>query len=231
MARERFHAETGIARGHVRFNDWFQKVLEVEPRWNRMVAYPGTVMHSGDIRAPPRSVGRSAPRAPHHQRLLRVHARAVRGCVSGAWCAGLLALAAARAGGGTARGHAAIAGAGRGRRAVARARVYRFDDGRRHPVLYANDGRDMEAVGLEASLRAAKPKASICRSWSRSTCRATAWARTACPTARGRAAWSRTRSTGRSERARRRIPEWLAHTLVPSSTRITAPGIRAAAAR
>ena len=35
-----------------------------------------------------------------------------------------------------------------------RVRVYRFDDGRRHPVLYANDGQDMEAVGLEASLRA-----------------------------------------------------------------------------
>ena len=50
---ERFHAETGIARGYMcDSNDWFQKVLEVEPRWNRMVAYPGTVMHSGDIRAP-----------------------------------------------------------------------------------------------------------------------------------------------------------------------------------
>ena len=46
-------AETGIARGYMcDSNDWFQKVLEVEPRWNRMVAYPGTVMHSGDIRAP-----------------------------------------------------------------------------------------------------------------------------------------------------------------------------------
>jgi len=47
---ERFHAETGIARGYMReSNAWFEKVLEVEPRWNRMIAYPGTVMHSADI--------------------------------------------------------------------------------------------------------------------------------------------------------------------------------------
>ena len=35
-----------------------------------------------------------------------------------------------------------------------RVRVYRFDDARRHDVLYANDGQDMEAVGLEGTLRA-----------------------------------------------------------------------------
>jgi predicted alpha/beta superfamily hydrolase len=34
-----------------------------------------------------------------------------------------------------------------------RVRVYRFDDTRRHDVLYANDGQDMEAVGLEDALR------------------------------------------------------------------------------
>jgi enterochelin esterase-like enzyme len=34
-----------------------------------------------------------------------------------------------------------------------RVRVYRFDDARRHDVLYANDGQDMEAVGLEGTLR------------------------------------------------------------------------------
>jgi len=34
-----------------------------------------------------------------------------------------------------------------------RVRVYRFDDARRRDVLYANDGQDMEAVGLEATLR------------------------------------------------------------------------------
>jgi hypothetical protein len=48
-----FHAETGIARGYMtESNGWFQKVLAVEPRWNRMIVYPGTVMHSGDIAAP-----------------------------------------------------------------------------------------------------------------------------------------------------------------------------------
>jgi hypothetical protein len=50
---ERFHAETGIARRYMtESNAWFQKVLAVEPRWNRMIVYPGTVMHSGDIAAP-----------------------------------------------------------------------------------------------------------------------------------------------------------------------------------
>lgn len=50
---ERFHAETGIVRGYMsESNAWFQKVLAVEPRWNRMIVYPGTVMHSGDITAP-----------------------------------------------------------------------------------------------------------------------------------------------------------------------------------
>jgi enterochelin esterase-like enzyme len=35
-----------------------------------------------------------------------------------------------------------------------RVRVYRFDGARRRDVLYANDGQDMEAIGLEATLRA-----------------------------------------------------------------------------
>jgi enterochelin esterase-like enzyme len=35
-----------------------------------------------------------------------------------------------------------------------RVRVYRFGDERGHDVLYANDGQDMEAVGLEDTLRA-----------------------------------------------------------------------------
>lgn len=33
-----------------------------------------------------------------------------------------------------------------------RVRVHRFDDARRHDVLYANDGQDMEALGLEDTL-------------------------------------------------------------------------------
>ena len=35
-----------------------------------------------------------------------------------------------------------------------RVRVYRFDDARRHDVLYLNDGQDAEAVDLEGTLRA-----------------------------------------------------------------------------
>jgi hypothetical protein len=50
---ERFHAETGIARGYMsESNAWFHKVLAMEPRWNRMIVYPGTMFHSGDIFAP-----------------------------------------------------------------------------------------------------------------------------------------------------------------------------------
>jgi hypothetical protein len=50
---ERFHGETGIARGYMTdTNAWFHKVLAVEPRWNRMVVYPGTVLHSADIASP-----------------------------------------------------------------------------------------------------------------------------------------------------------------------------------
>jgi hypothetical protein len=50
---EKFHAETGIARGYMTdSNAWFHKVLAVEPRWNRMIVYPGTVLHSADIAAP-----------------------------------------------------------------------------------------------------------------------------------------------------------------------------------
>ena len=53
MPRRRFHAETGIARGYMcGSNAWFERVLSVEPRWNRMIVYPGTVLHSGDIASP-----------------------------------------------------------------------------------------------------------------------------------------------------------------------------------
>lgn len=52
---ERFAAEFGITPGYMTAsNDWFQKVAAVEPRWNRMVFYSGTILHSADIAHPER---------------------------------------------------------------------------------------------------------------------------------------------------------------------------------
>ena len=33
-------------------NDWFERVLQVPARWNRMIFYDGGLFHSGDIEAP-----------------------------------------------------------------------------------------------------------------------------------------------------------------------------------
>lgn len=35
-------------------NDWFERVLQVPARWNRMIFYDGGLFHSGDIGAPER---------------------------------------------------------------------------------------------------------------------------------------------------------------------------------
>jgi hypothetical protein len=35
-------------------NDWFERVLQVPARWNRMIFYDGGMFHSGDITAPER---------------------------------------------------------------------------------------------------------------------------------------------------------------------------------
>ena len=35
-------------------NDWFERVLQVPARWNRMIFYDGGMFHSGDITAPGR---------------------------------------------------------------------------------------------------------------------------------------------------------------------------------
>ena len=180
----------------------------MEPRWNRMVAYPGTVMHSGAIRAP-QLLSDDQPRALTINGFSRT--RAVRGCAEQApWSRRCWRRAAARAGGGTARGHAAIAGAGRGRRAAARARLS-FDDGRRHPVLYANDGQDMEAVGLEASFARCKAEGVdlpivVAIDMPRDRMGAMA-----CPTARGALAWSPDTKYGPVGTRAQAYSEWLAH--------------------
>jgi len=48
-----FASRYGIRRGYCsESTDWFERVLTVPPRWNRLIVYSGTVLHSGDIPAP-----------------------------------------------------------------------------------------------------------------------------------------------------------------------------------
>lgn len=50
-----FTARYGVAAGYMSAdNDWFEKVLSVEPRWNRMILYDGALFHSSDIPHPER---------------------------------------------------------------------------------------------------------------------------------------------------------------------------------
>jgi hypothetical protein len=48
-----FARKYGIARGYLTAsNDWFEKVASIEPKWNRMIFYDGTLFHCSDIPAP-----------------------------------------------------------------------------------------------------------------------------------------------------------------------------------
>lgn len=49
-----FQARYGIAPGYPDDSAWFGKVLTVPARFNRLIVYPGTVFHAGEIRAPGR---------------------------------------------------------------------------------------------------------------------------------------------------------------------------------
>lgn len=43
----------GLARRYPGATDaWFERVACIPPRWNRLIVYPGTLLHSGDIRHP-----------------------------------------------------------------------------------------------------------------------------------------------------------------------------------
>lgn len=47
---ERFASEYGIAPGYMTgSNAWFRKLVAIPARWNRMIFYPGTVLHTADI--------------------------------------------------------------------------------------------------------------------------------------------------------------------------------------
>ncbi|GHA81760.1 DUF6445 family protein [Cognatilysobacter bugurensis] len=53
MSAAQFEASHGIAPGYmVESNAWFQRVATVPARFNRLIAYSGTIFHSGDIRRP-----------------------------------------------------------------------------------------------------------------------------------------------------------------------------------
>jgi len=50
-----FARRYGIERGYLtESNDWFEKVASIEPKWNRMIFYDGTIFHCSDIPAPER---------------------------------------------------------------------------------------------------------------------------------------------------------------------------------
>lgn len=53
MAPEAFAARHGVAPGYqTASNAWFEKVASVPARWNRLIVYPGTIFHSGEIMRP-----------------------------------------------------------------------------------------------------------------------------------------------------------------------------------
>lgn len=55
LPAEQFQRKYGIQRGYMlESNAWFEHVLRVPARWNRLVFYNGDALHSGDIRAPQR---------------------------------------------------------------------------------------------------------------------------------------------------------------------------------
>lgn len=57
MPPAEFTARHGIEVGYmIRSNAWFEKLLAVPPRWNRLVFYSGMLFHGADITAPERLV-------------------------------------------------------------------------------------------------------------------------------------------------------------------------------
>lgn len=56
MSPADFTAQHGVAPGYPDRSGWFDKIATIPARFNRMVFYPGTVFHAGEIRAPERLV-------------------------------------------------------------------------------------------------------------------------------------------------------------------------------
>ena len=50
-----FCAKYGVARGYLAgSNAWFERLLSVPAKWNRLIFYDGALFHSGDIDHPER---------------------------------------------------------------------------------------------------------------------------------------------------------------------------------
>ncbi|HVI57482.1 MAG TPA: DUF6445 family protein [Luteimonas sp.] len=55
LGAEAFCAKHGVARGYMAGgNDWFEPLLSVPAKWNRLIFYDGALFHSGDIHHPER---------------------------------------------------------------------------------------------------------------------------------------------------------------------------------
>lgn len=55
LSAEAFTRRYGIAKGYIHAsNDWFVHIGRVAAKWNRIVFYDGSMLHSGDIFAPDR---------------------------------------------------------------------------------------------------------------------------------------------------------------------------------
>lgn len=55
LPMDEFTRRYGVPQAYLHdSNDWFERVLQVPARWNRMIFYDGSMFHSGDIVAPER---------------------------------------------------------------------------------------------------------------------------------------------------------------------------------
>ena len=55
LQADAFSARHGLPRRYpAESNGWFDRVLTVPPRWNRLIVYPGTIFHCSDIPDPAR---------------------------------------------------------------------------------------------------------------------------------------------------------------------------------
>ena len=55
LSADDFSARYGVQAGYMtQGNDWFEKILTVPPRFNRLIFYSGGTFHAGDILAPER---------------------------------------------------------------------------------------------------------------------------------------------------------------------------------
>ncbi len=173
MARDEFSDRYGLQAGYMTgSNAYFEKILSVPPRWNRLIFYSGMVFHCGDITSAGKAQPRPAPGSPHPQWLLYLPPESFVTSSARFAPTALLLIATLVAGCAHSPPPPAtttqavpptvdllqVAAPGVAP-APLRVRVYLppgYDAKAAigYPVLYVNDGQDMEAVGLEPTLAA-----------------------------------------------------------------------------